>query len=206
MNVNALGSSILNLNEWCQFYGALNQKNSLVASELVNCGPTVSASSYQLPLDTIGESARNRFGRPYISGRPLLACDRRKIIELYAKGARKITIARAIGVTHSCVSKVIRRFEETGDFDNRGSRTASCACPGEAENHDPSICRHVKFRQEQNPIELPPQRIQRAKTDGLKLFSVDWILSDKCQPKREIANHHFAMPMLPVGPALNRLV
>lgn len=61
------------------------------------------------PVRAVGESARNRFGRPYISGRPLLACDRHKIVQLYSEGARKITIARAIGVTHSCVSKVIRR-------------------------------------------------------------------------------------------------
>ena len=80
-----------------------------------------------------------------ISGRPLLSIDRRQILDMHANGARKIAIARAIGVTHSCVSKVserqvggrrgskpsqsffffkvIRRFEETGAFDNRGSQT-----------------------------------------------------------------------------------
>uniref|UniRef100_A0A915DDM6 Paired domain-containing protein n=1 Tax=Ditylenchus dipsaci TaxID=166011 RepID=A0A915DDM6_9BILA len=86
--------------------------------------------------DTIGESARNRFGRPYISGRPLLVCDRRRIVQLYQQGVRKIAIARQIGITHSCVSKVIRRFEESGDVENKTGRTASCACPGESVNHD----------------------------------------------------------------------
>ncbi|KAL7069765.1 hypothetical protein ACQ4LE_011100 [Meloidogyne hapla] len=103
-----------------------------------------SEENYNL-VDRIGESARNRFGRPYISGRPLLLCDRKKIISLYKEGKRKISIAREIGITHSCVSKVIRRFEETGDLENKNSRTASCACPGEAETHDLRICRHVRF-------------------------------------------------------------
>jgi hypothetical protein len=29
----------------------------------------------------------------------------------------------------------INRYEETGELENKNSRTASCACPGEAENH-----------------------------------------------------------------------
>ncbi|CAD5219538.1 unnamed protein product [Bursaphelenchus okinawaensis] len=132
-----------------------------------------------LPIDTIGESARNRFGRPYISGRPLLACDRKKIIEMYKDGARKITIARTIGVTHSCVSKVIRKFEETGDVDNKSSRTASCACPGEADAHDPRICRHVKFRKEMNLPEWKPS-FQVPKKKKLVVFSIEWILSEHC--------------------------
>ncbi|CAK5072531.1 unnamed protein product [Meloidogyne enterolobii] len=93
-----------------------------------------SEENYNL-VDRIGESARNRFGRPYISGRPLLLCDRKKIISLYKEGKRKISIAREIGITHSCVSKVIRRFEETGDLENKNSRTASYL----------RICRHVRF-------------------------------------------------------------
>jgi transposase len=94
---------------------------------------------------------------------------------MYAKGNRKITIARAIGVTHSCVSKVIRRFEETGYFDNKGSRTASCACPGEADEHDPAICRHVKFRNEQNSIELKrTDKISVTKSPTPTRFSVEW--------------------------------
>uniref|UniRef100_A0A0N5AQB8 Paired domain-containing protein n=1 Tax=Syphacia muris TaxID=451379 RepID=A0A0N5AQB8_9BILA len=116
----------------------------------------------------VGESARNRFGRPYISGRPLLKCDRWKIIEMYVKGIKKIRIAQELRVTHSCVSKVIRRYNETGIFEARSSRTASCACPGSADQHDLRICRHVAYR---NSIE------QSAKH---KPFTVEWILSDKC--------------------------
>ncbi|CAD6196771.1 unnamed protein product [Caenorhabditis auriculariae] len=50
-------------------------------------------------------TSRNRYGRPYISGRPLLTCDRLKIVECFRKGMKKIHIAKQLGITHSCVSK-----------------------------------------------------------------------------------------------------
>ncbi|KAF7634636.1 Paired domain-containing protein [Meloidogyne graminicola] len=111
----------------------LNSRVEIIKNQMSK-NKSLEEENYNL-IDRIGESARNRFGRPYISGRPLLLCDRKKIISLYKEGKRKIAIAREIGITHSCVSKVIRRFEETGDLVNKNSRTASCACPGEAETH-----------------------------------------------------------------------
>ncbi|EGT57715.1 CBN-NPAX-4 protein [Caenorhabditis brenneri] len=73
--------------------------------------------------------SRNRYGRPYISGRPLLTCDRQKIVECYKKGMKKIHIAKQLGITHSCVSKVLRssksivnpqqltEYQTIGEFD-----------------------------------------------------------------------------------------
>ncbi|VDD92904.1 unnamed protein product [Enterobius vermicularis] len=115
-----------------------------------------------------GESARNRFGRPYISGRPLLTCDRWRIIEMYVKGIKKIRIAQELRVTHSCVSKVIRRYNETGVFEARSSKTASCACPGSAEQHNLQICRHLQYR---NELE---------KSQNAAPFTVDWSVSSWC--------------------------
>ncbi|KAL3082741.1 hypothetical protein niasHS_010543 [Heterodera schachtii] len=147
---------------------------------------TLSASNNEF-VDRIGESARNRFGRPYISGRPLLLCDRQKIIKMYREGRRKIAIAREIGVTHSCVSKVIRRFEETGMLESKNSRTASCACPGDAEGHDPRICRHarfVHFAASSSSTQLPsyemnkmtPNKKPIIRSDLPKKFSIEWFL------------------------------
>ncbi|VDK60514.1 unnamed protein product [Anisakis simplex] len=113
--------------------------------------------------DTVGESSRNRLGRPYISGRPLLTCDRLKIINLYRDGMKVVKIARQLGITHSCVSKVIRRFKETGKVEAVSSRTASCACPGNASEHDASICRHIVYRN-------PSDRLKKSIS-----FTVDWL-------------------------------
>ncbi|CAJ0934647.1 unnamed protein product, partial [Mesorhabditis belari] len=60
---------------------------------------------------------RNRYGRIYVSGRPLVMKDRLKIVELHQKGYKKINIAKELGVTHSCVSKVLRRYLETGSVE-----------------------------------------------------------------------------------------
>lgn len=96
--------------------------------------------------DNIGESARNRFGRPYISGRPLLNCDRYQIIFMYNNGIKKINIARQLGITHSCVSKVINKYVKTGIIvQDKQSRTASCACPSYSVYHNPYICRHYRY-------------------------------------------------------------
>uniref|UniRef100_A0A914Z6W9 Paired domain-containing protein n=1 Tax=Panagrolaimus superbus TaxID=310955 RepID=A0A914Z6W9_9BILA len=128
--------------------------------------------------DNIGESARNRFGRPYISGRPLLSCDRERIIQMFHHGVRKIEIARALGVTHSCVSKVIRRFEQTGVIDvGKQSRTASCACPGESSQHNPFICRHLKYKLNNSKCSKKTE-LFNDKKQLPKVFTIEWILSD----------------------------
>ena len=78
---------------------------------------------------------------------------------------RKIEIARALGVTHSCVSKVIRKFEETGRISiEKSSLTASCACPGESLFHDVSICRHLRYLPKINEEKNLPKK-----------FTIDWL-------------------------------
>ncbi|KAI1732786.1 Paired box domain-containing protein [Ditylenchus destructor] len=125
-------------------------------NQLLTIGPTEVQQTHQ---ENKKKSARNRFGRPYISGRPLLACDRRRIIQLYQQGLRKIAIAREIGVTHSCVSKVIRKFEATGEVQNATfAQTASCACPGQADSHDPRVCRHIKYEPKINMANVDKPR------------------------------------------------
>lgn len=43
-------------------------------------------------------------------GRPLAMRDRQRILDLYEKGHKISHIARIIGVTHSCVSKIMTRY------------------------------------------------------------------------------------------------
>ncbi|KHJ89969.1 paired box' domain protein [Oesophagostomum dentatum] len=99
--------------------------------------------SYAIPVPY---PSRNRYGRPYISGRPLLTCDRQKIVQLFENGMKKIHIAKQLGITHSCVSKVLRKYQDTGMVEARACRTASCSCPGYAPNHDAKLCRHIRTK------------------------------------------------------------
>uniref|UniRef100_A0A1I8EJC6 Paired domain-containing protein n=1 Tax=Wuchereria bancrofti TaxID=6293 RepID=A0A1I8EJC6_WUCBA len=66
-------------------------------------------------------SSKNKLGRPYNPGRPLAMEERQKILQLYEKGHRISHIARIIGVTHSCVSKIMTRYRRTGSMQPRST-------------------------------------------------------------------------------------
>ncbi|VDK63072.1 unnamed protein product [Onchocerca ochengi] len=61
-------------------------------------------------------SSKNKLGRLYNPGRPLAMEERQKILQLYKNGHRISHIARIIGVTHSCVSKIMTRYRQTGSM------------------------------------------------------------------------------------------
>ncbi|VDD95168.1 unnamed protein product [Enterobius vermicularis] len=66
-------------------------------------------------------STKNKLGRMYNPGRPLAMADRQKILHLYEKGHKISHIARIIGVTHSCVSKIMTRYRRTGSMHPRST-------------------------------------------------------------------------------------
>ncbi|CAB3404924.1 unnamed protein product [Caenorhabditis bovis] len=65
---------------------------------------------------------KTKTARAYNPGRPLCIEDRRKIVRLYEEGNRVSHIARLIGVTHSCVSKIMSRYRRTGSVQPRSFR------------------------------------------------------------------------------------
>ncbi|CAG9531590.1 unnamed protein product [Cercopithifilaria johnstoni] len=69
--------------------------------------------------------SKNKLGRQYNPGRPLAMEERQKILQLYEKGHRVSHIARIIGVTHSCVSKIMTRYRRTGSMQPRSTRFAA---------------------------------------------------------------------------------
>ncbi|EYB92076.1 hypothetical protein Y032_0198g1624 [Ancylostoma ceylanicum] len=116
------------------------------AQSLSPRNPIMEAAVPSQPLLNVPYPSRNRYGRPYISGRPLLTCDRQKIVQLFENGMKKIHIAKQLGITHSCVSKVLRKYQDTGMVEARACRTASCSCPGYAPSHDAKLCRHIRTK------------------------------------------------------------
>uniref|UniRef100_A0A0N5AJE7 Paired domain-containing protein n=1 Tax=Syphacia muris TaxID=451379 RepID=A0A0N5AJE7_9BILA len=64
---------------------------------------------------------KNKHGRMYNPGRPLAMADRQRILQLYEKGHKISHIARIIGVTHSCVSKIMTRYRRTGSMHPRST-------------------------------------------------------------------------------------
>ncbi|VDN58190.1 unnamed protein product [Dracunculus medinensis] len=65
--------------------------------------------------------SKNKLGRSYNPGKPLAMSERRKILDLYEKGHKISHIARIIGVTHSCVSKIMSRYRRTGSMQPRST-------------------------------------------------------------------------------------
>ncbi|KAI1696943.1 Paired box domain-containing protein [Ditylenchus destructor] len=77
--------------------------------------------------------SKNKLGRTYNPGRPLGMVDRRRILHLYQKGFKISHIAKLIGVTHSCVSKIMTRYRRTGSMSPKcaqNKKASTSSAPG----------------------------------------------------------------------------
>uniref|UniRef100_A0A8R1EQX9 Paired domain-containing protein n=1 Tax=Caenorhabditis japonica TaxID=281687 RepID=A0A8R1EQX9_CAEJA len=107
-------------------------------------------------------------GRSYNPGRPLCLEDRKKIVRLYEEGCRVSHIARLIGVTHSCVSKIMSRYRRTGSVQPRSFR-------GTDNQENETMAAATTWQKQQQ---------QQAKTKPLPLpFSIERILSPDVKKK-----------------------
>uniref|UniRef100_A0AC34QVX2 Paired domain-containing protein n=1 Tax=Panagrolaimus sp. JU765 TaxID=591449 RepID=A0AC34QVX2_9BILA len=84
--------------------------------------------------------SKNKLGRSYNPGRPLAMADRQKILDLYEKGYKISHIARIIGVTHSCVSKIMTRYRRTGSMFPRSAQQNKKSSSSSISSSNSSKC------------------------------------------------------------------
>ncbi|CAL2032640.1 CBN-NPAX-1 protein [Caenorhabditis brenneri] len=124
----------------------------IIPYSLLSAFYTLSAANLSTsPEINEGEKVK-AVGRSYNPGRPLCLEDRKKIVRLYEEGCRVSHIARLIGVTHSCVSKIMSRYRRTGSVQPRSFRAS------ENQENDNSTWQKQQVKKEK-PLAFSIERI-----------------------------------------------
>ena len=122
----------------------------------------------------------NKLGGFYINGRPLPYDTRKKIVDLYKQGVQPCNISRNLRVTHSCVSKILARFNETGSI-SPGTFRGS-----EPRKMTPAVVQKIKDYKVEDPAIFAREIRDRLLTEGVfdqnnvpSISSVNRILREK---------------------------
>nr|CDJ93519.1 Paired box protein domain containing protein [Haemonchus contortus] len=115
--------------------------------------------------------------------------DRERILQLYEKGHKISHIARMIGVTHSCVSKIMTRYRRTGSMYPRSYSVGLLTAPQCALdfNESASECSTSSTSEECTAAEFSYESCPRPATgDAANLPCAETQLSQKTRRRTEI--------------------
>ena len=111
----------------------------------------------------------NQLGGAFVNGRPLSLETREQIVQMSQMGVRACIISRDLRVSHGCVSKILSRFNKTGEI-KPGASGGSKRQSSVSSEHE---CLIVELRQQfAYAWELREEMVKRG---GKKVPSVDQI-------------------------------
>ncbi|CAI4229808.1 unnamed protein product [Auanema sp. JU1783] len=85
--------------------------------------------SRQNEKDVARSSGRNQLGRTYSPGLPLSMFEREEIVRLFQSGWKICDISKRLCVTHSCVSKILNRYRQTGSVRPKDAKEGRAESP-----------------------------------------------------------------------------
>ncbi|CBY30607.1 unnamed protein product [Oikopleura dioica] len=125
----------------------------------------------------------NQLGGAFVNGRPLSLETREKIVQMSQMGVRACIISRDLRVSHGCVSKILTRFNKTGEIKPGASGGSKRRSSVSNENE----CLIVELRQQfAYAWELREEMVKRG---AKKVPSVDQIKqAAPTKPRRARSN------------------
>merc|ERR1711953_960435 len=151
-----------------------------------NCGKQFQDETDQ----SFGHGGVNQLGGFFVNGRPLPDVVRQRIVELAHQGVRPCDISRTLRVSHGCVSKILSRYYETGNYKAGviGGSKPKVATP-------PVVDAISKYKKE-NPTMFAWEIRDRLLTEGVcnqenvpSVSSINRIVRNKAAEKAKISGY-----------------
>jgi len=146
--------------------------------------------------DQYGHGGVNQLGGVFVNGRPLPDVVRQRIVDMAHQGVRPCDISRQLRVSHGCVSKILSRFYETGNF------KAGVIGGSKPKVATPHVVETISKYKKENPTMFAWEIRDRLLTEGIcsqenvpSVSSINRIVRNKAAEKvKEIGGYDSPSP------------
>jgi len=148
--------------------------------------------------DQYGHGGVNQLGGVFVNGRPLPDVVRQRIVEMAHQGVRPCDISRQLRVSHGCVSKILSRYYETGNY------KAGVIGGSKPKVATPHVVDAISKYKKENPTMFAWEIRDRLLSEGIcsqenvpSVSSINRIVRNRAAEKAKI--HGYGSPNSPEG-------